>query len=169
MAIGPVTNLSAPGFDLLLDGISHLASLAQDLVRAAFEAGRIGEAPMEAGGYAGKNRASLCTGFIADGNNVREHLSGFEDVENGLGFLSGDIDSDFIHHADNVLIQRAGFQSGALSFKMLGADLIEEGLGHLTAGAVMNTDEQDFRFHGFEDFFCVAGADFDAWTSRLVM
>ena len=38
--------------------------------------------------------------------------------------------------------------AGAVGLELVAADLVEEGLGHLAAGAVVDADEQDFVFHG---------------------
>src|SRR5438876_242261 len=81
-------NLLTPFLDFGFDDISHLAGLGQLFLVRTFEAGRVGEAPMQPLGNARKYRAALGAGFVTDCDDVREHLSGLEHVEHRFGFVA---------------------------------------------------------------------------------
>ena len=103
---------------------------------------------MQPRGYAGKNRAAFRARFVADGDHVGEHFAGLDVIEDGLGLVAGNINADFLHRFNDDGIEFAGFESGAVRFKLIAAHLSQERLGHLAAGAVVDADEQYSFFHG---------------------
>ena len=105
---------------------------------------------MQPFGDAGKNRAALGARFIADGDDVRKQFAGFEDIEDGLRFLLGNIDPHFLHRFDHERIQRPGLEPGALGVEKFAAKMIEPRLGHLAAGAVVNANEENVRLQNAE-------------------
>src|SRR5437879_2402957 len=104
----------------------------------------VGKSPMQAGGDAGKDGAAFGVGLIANGDHVGEDPAGFEEIEHGLGFVGGEVYADLLHGLHDDAVEFAGLQSGAVGFELLPADLIQERLSHLAAGAVVNADKQDF-------------------------
>ena len=54
---------------------------------------------------------------------------------------------DHPHGFDDDGVEFAGLKAGALRFELVAADLIEERLGHLAAGAIVDTNEQNSLFH----------------------
>jgi hypothetical protein len=102
---------------------------------------------MQASGRSGKDRTFLRAGFVADRNDVSEELSGFEDIEDSLRFVFRNIDPNFCHHLHGERIKRARFKTGALCFEKLAAGVIQPGLGHLAAGAVVDANEENAFFH----------------------
>ena len=107
---------------------------------------------MKAGGGAGKDRAALGTGLVTNGDRIGELFFRFEHVGNSFGLVSGDVDADFLHGFDNDWIEFTRFESGAVSIKLIAADLIQECFGHLAASAVVNADKKDVLFHGCISF-----------------
>src|SRR5688572_31220136 len=102
---------------------------------------------MEALSDAREDGTFLGAGLIANGHDVGDELPGLEDVENGLRFLFGNIDPDFLHRFDHERIQRSRLEAGALGVEKVAAKMIEPRLGHLAAGAVVNADEKNVWLH----------------------
>ena len=105
---------------------------------------------MHSFGDARKNGTTLGARFIADGDDMGKKFAGFEDLEDSLRFLLGNIDPHFLHRFDHEWIQRAGFESGALRGERIATEMIQPRLGHLAAGAVVDADEEDVWFHNPE-------------------
>ena len=57
--------------------------------------------------------------------------------------MSGDVDAGFAHGLDHRRVEAAGLKPGALGREAVAADLIQERLGHLAAGAVVDADKED--------------------------
>jgi hypothetical protein len=57
---------------------------------------------------AGKNRATLRAGFVADRNDVGEELAGLENIEDCAGLVLRDVDPDFLMRFDHKRVERAG-------------------------------------------------------------
>ena len=102
---------------------------------------------MQAGGDAGEDGTALGAGLVANGDHIGEAFARFDHVESGFGLVAGDVYADFLHGFNHDGIKFARFEAGAVGFEFTAADLVEKGFGHLAAGAVMDTDEQDFLFH----------------------
>jgi hypothetical protein len=141
-------DFGAPFFDFGFDGFADFAGAGEFLIVATLESGRVGKTPMQAGGDARKDWAALRAGLVANGNDVGEALAGFVHVEHGFGLVARNVYADLLHCFDNDGIQFARFKPGAVSVELVSADLIEERLGHLAASAIVDTDKQDFLFHG---------------------
>jgi hypothetical protein len=94
-----------------------------------------------------KNRASLGACLIANGDDVRKQIAALDEIENFFRPVAGNVDAGFAHRLDDNGIEFASFESGALRFKLIAANLIQERLGHLAAGAVVDANKQDTFFH----------------------
>src|SRR3981081_2135400 len=103
---------------------------------------------MQTGGDTGEEGAAFGTGLITNSDDAGEASAGFENVENGFGLVAGNVDTDFLHGFHDDGIDLSGFEPRAGGFKLLAADSIQEGLRHLAAGAVVDTNEQNFFLHG---------------------
>ena len=98
--------------------------------------------------YSRENRAAFPFGFAAHRNHEFENLARFPNIEHGLRLLLRDIDPNFPHYFDDERIDRAGFEPGALRFKVIAANGVEPRFRHLAPRAVMNANEEDFLlFH----------------------
>ena len=64
-----------------------------------------------------------------------------------MSLLLQNINADLAHCFDCQWIESAGFEPRAVRFKMIATDIVEKRFGHLAAGAVMGTDEENFLFH----------------------
>jgi len=113
----------------------------------AAEGSWIGKAPMQPLGDTREYRTTFCAGFIADGDHEWEKFSSFKNIKDRLRLLSGDINSHLAHGFHCERVERAGFQPGAVCFKIIRANEIEKSFCHLTACTVVDADEQDFLFH----------------------
>jgi len=114
---------------------------------SALKARWIGKAPVQSPGDPGENGTTLGAGFVTNGDGVGKHLSGFIDVEDRFGRAAGGIDSDFLHGFDHDGVEVAWLKTRAFRLEFFASEAIEERLGHLASGAVVNADEQDFLFH----------------------
>jgi len=85
---------------------------------------RVGKAPVQSLGYTRKDRTFFRAGFIANRDDVGKKLSALENVKDTLCFLFLNIDSDFIHYFHRQRVERARLESGALRFKIIGANEI---------------------------------------------
>ena len=146
--MGSATDLSAPLLDFAHDGITHDASFVENIFPASPEARWVGKAPVQPLYNGGKNRATFGARLVANRDDMREYLPGFDHFGNGFGLIAGNVDSDLLHHLNDHRIELAGFQAGAVGLELAAANMVEKGFGHLAAGAVMNADKQDFLFHG---------------------
>ena len=102
---------------------------------------------MQARREARDKRAAFGAGFIANGDDVRECPAGLEHVRDGFRLVTGDVYADFPHGFDDDWVQLSRLQPCTVGFELLAAKLVQERLGHLAAGAVVNADEKDFLFH----------------------
>lgn len=102
---------------------------------------------MQARGDARENGTTLRACLIADGNNVIKALVAFQKIQYGLRPVLRNIETAFTHRLHHDGIEFAGFESGALRVKVMGAMLIQKRFRHLAARTVVNADEQDLLFH----------------------
>jgi hypothetical protein len=124
-----------------------MARLLQTCFARATERCRIREEPMQSFRDAGKNRATLRAGFVADRDDVGEQVPGLENIEDSARFVLRDVDPDFVKRFDRERVERAGLEPGAFRLKPGAARAIEERRRHLAACAIVNTNEEHFRFH----------------------
>jgi hypothetical protein len=143
-------NFGAPFFDFGFYGVADFAGSGEFFRVRPLEGGRVGETPMEAFGYTGEDGAALGAGFIADRDDIGEDPAGFKHVEDGPGRVGRNVDANFLHGLDDDGVEFAGFESGAMGFELIAADLVEEGLSHLAAGAIVDANkENSFLLHSF--------------------
>ena len=102
---------------------------------------------MQSLGHTGKDRAAPGAAFVADRDHIGKQFTGFENVEHGLSLILRNIDPNLAHRFDCHRIESARFQPGAVRLEMIAANFVKKRFRHLAAGAVMDTDEQDFLFH----------------------
>jgi len=121
--------------------IPDLARACEALVARASERGRIGKTPVQSLGHPGKDWAAFGATFVTYCDYVREQLAGFENIEHGLSLILRNIHPDLAHRFDCQRVERAGFQPGAVRFKIIAANLVKKRFGHLAAGAVVDTNE----------------------------
>lgn len=133
--------------DLSVNLVPHLASLLQFFFRRAGEFRRIGERPMQARGYAGKDWTLLGLGLIANRDYIGKQLGGFENVEDRARLVLRNVDARFTKHFHGERIQFTRLEPGAFGFERIAAPSVEQGRGHLTARAVVAANEQYFLFH----------------------
>src|SRR6266478_6215799 len=101
--------------------------------------------------YPRKNRAPLRAGFVADRDHIGKAFAGLHRIEHRLRFVSRDVDPQFAHCFYNDWIELPRLETGAVGLKFFTAYLIEQRLRHLTAGAIVNANEQNiFLSHEFE-------------------
>ena len=92
----------------------------------------------------GKDR-TLGFGIIANRNDMIEKPALFEQLQDALGFLPGQVHTGFGHHPNHQRVYGlCGFQTGALNFEVLSINISQEGLGDLAAAAVVLADEKNF-------------------------
>ena len=116
----------------------------------AGQRGRISKTPVQSRRYSGKDGAALGAGLVADCDDVGESRSrgtGFKNVEHRLSSLVQDINPDLAHRFDCNWVECARLQSRAVRFKIIATNIVEKCFSHLAAGAVMDTDEENFLFH----------------------
>ena len=102
---------------------------------------------MQSGCYARIDWAALGAGLIANRDYVGKSFFRIIHVEDCFGLVSRNIHSNLLHRLDNNGIEFAGFKPGAVRLEFLSADLIQERLGHLAAGAIVDANEKDFFLH----------------------
>jgi hypothetical protein len=129
--------------------VSDFARTSQFLVMAALDSGGIREAPMQPRCDAGINWATFGAGFVANGNDVGEGSAGFVHIKYRFGVIAGNIYADFLHGFDDDRVEFPWLNTRTVGFELCAADLIEEGLGHLASGAVVDADKQDLLLHSF--------------------
>lgn len=139
--------LGAKSPDLTVDLVSHLPRLLDFFLVRAAELRRIGKRPVQPRRHAGKNRATLCFGFIANGDHVREQFSRPEDIKDGLSFVFRNVDPCFTKDFDRERIEFARLEAGALGLERFAAPFVEQCRRHLTARAVVDANEKDLLFH----------------------
>ena len=132
---------------LFVDLLQDLARCFHFFFKRAGELARIRKRPVQPSCDAGKNRTALRLRFIANGDDIGKQLSRFKNIEDGLGFVPGDVDPNFAKRFDRERIERALFKPGAVSFEKLTARFVEQRRRHLAAGAIVNTNEERFLFH----------------------
>jgi hypothetical protein len=62
-------------------------------------------------------------------------------------FFSRNINAHFPHHSNRQRIKLARLKPGTVRFKIISANFVEKRFGHLAAGAIVNTDKENFLFH----------------------
>ena len=90
-----------------------------------------------------KHRTALSAGLIAHRHDAGELRATGKHLGHALGSRPGNIDAHFLHGFDHQRIEHARLEAGAVGLVAALAHLIHECLRHLTAGAIVNTDEQD--------------------------
>ena len=90
-----------------------------------------------------ENRATTRLGLAANGDDIGKELARFENIEDGLRLLFGNVEAYFAHHLHHERIQCSRFQARALDFELSPTDIAQEGFGHLAARAVVDTDKED--------------------------
>jgi len=93
-----------------------------------------------------KYRAALGAGFIAHGDHVLEVRAPFDHRRDRLCRVGRKVEPGFAHGFDHDRIQFSGFDARTLGVKAVTRDPVEERLGHLAAGAIMDTNEKDVPF-----------------------
>src|SRR5678815_1239042 len=99
---------------------------------------------MQSFGYAGENWTTPTFCSTTDGDHIGEVLTRFPNVENLLRLLPREVDPYFGHRLHNKRVDFAGFESCALRVEKLAANVVHPRLSHLTAGAVMNANKENF-------------------------
>lgn len=113
-----------------------------------------------------ENRAAFRARLVADCDDIGKHLAGLDEIEHGFGLVARNVNADFLHGFHNNRIEFARLKTGTVGFKLVAADLIQERLGHLAAGAVMDANEQNFTFHNYFRFWLAAFVLFEVRQSR---
>src|SRR5437868_7846947 len=103
---------------LHFDRITNFACFRQLLVPRAFKFRGVRETPVEACRHTWKDRAAFGRRLIADRDDKREQLTGFEQIEDAARFLQADVDAVLAQDFNCQWIQYTGFDAGALSEKM---------------------------------------------------
>jgi hypothetical protein len=96
---------------------------------------------MQARAHAGENRAPFRARLIANRNDVRELFARPREINHRFGLIPGNVNAGFLHCLHRNRVQPSRLQSGAMPFKFIPADSIQERLSHLAAGAVMDANE----------------------------
>ncbi len=102
---------------------------------------------MQARCYSGKDWATLSLSVTANRDDISKKWPRFLDIDDFLRVLLREFDPDFLHCLHNQRIDLASLETGALSLEYFTANIVEPCLSHLTAGTVVNADEQNFLFH----------------------
>ncbi len=87
--------------------------------------------------------------LLTNGDHKIENPTLMEEIKDLLRGLEGNVDTVFQQDGDHIGIDRAGLEPGAFYLKFLTAYLPKVGLGHLTAGAVVGTNEEYFVHRRF--------------------
>lgn len=98
---------------------------------------------MQSVGQAWKDWTSVFF-LLTDGDHEIEDPALPEEVKYLLGRLGGYVDTVFQQDLDHIGIDGSGLESGAFHLKIVSAYLLEVGLGHLAAGAVVGADDEYF-------------------------
>ena len=138
-----LAELIDPGTDLRKDP----TCLFQLFFMRAAKLGRIGKRPGEPLSHAPEDRAALGFCFAANRDGISEQFAGFENIEDALRFIFGNINPDFLQDFYCERIERSRFQSGALRFEKFAASLVQQRRRHLAAGAVVDANEKDLLPH----------------------
>jgi hypothetical protein len=146
---GDGAEFGTPFFDFGFDGVPDLTGAGKLLSVAALESGRVWKTPVQARGSAWEDWAAFRAGLVANSHNVSEAFAGVDHVFHRFGFILGNVDADFLHGFNHDWIQPSGFKAGAVRLESITADLVQESLGHLAAGAVVDADKEDVLFHGW--------------------
>jgi hypothetical protein len=94
-----------------------------------------------------EHRAPLRACLIADSDHVVEMKTPFDHRRDRLRRVRPDVEVRLAHGFDYDRIEFSGLDPGALGVKAVARDLVEEGLRHLAAGAIMDANEEDVLFH----------------------
>jgi hypothetical protein len=145
----------APHLDAGADLVADFARTSQALFISAVERCGIRKTPVQLLRHPGKDRTAFRAAFVADGDDIGESSrcrTGLAEVEHGLSLLLRNINADLAHRFDGQWIELPRFEPGAMRFKMIAAKFVEKGFRHLTAGAVVDADEENFFFHVIAGF-----------------
>ena len=85
-------------------------------------------------------RQRSAPGFVATGDHMAEQRAGLDVVEHTFRLIVGNINTHLQHRFDDNRIEFARLQSSAVRFKILAVDSVQDGSGHLAAGAIVNAD-----------------------------
>ena len=114
--------------------VADAAKDAEFLIVGAGGCGGVGDAPVNALGSAGTDRA-LLGGVIADGDYSIEALS--IEFGNGLRAIRRDVDTNFVHGFDGERMNiTAGVAPRAIRLDDTTADMAKKPLSHLAAYAI---------------------------------
>ena len=80
-------------------------------------------------------------------------LLAFEKIENGLGLIPGYVDPNLSHRRDGKWTQRTWLQAGAFRHEVFRAKRVQKRLGHSATSRVLNANEENGAFHGFDNSF----------------
>src|SRR5687768_9999395 len=121
------------------DLVAHAPEHRQLLVLRPYRGRRIVERPMQLCAGGGKVRARLLR-LLADGDRVIETLAVV--LADVLAALAADVDADLVHGTDGQWTYESRLVARAVRFEPLPAPRTEHALGHLRAGAVVDTQEE---------------------------
>src|SRR5688572_20185089 len=136
-----------PHRNLILNLVAHVPHEREFLDAAPLVGGWISKSPIEPSIQPRKNRATLAAGFITDSNDVVEMFAALQEVHNGFGFISGNVQPDFAHGFDRQGIKWAWFQPRAVSFESGRQRGIQECFSHLAARRIVNAYKKKALFH----------------------
>ena len=124
--------------------------MLQDGFFGAGEGGRVFKGPGEALSPAWEDGAAFSGFFVADGDHGIVLAPLPEEIEDCLGRFARQVNAYLLHDGDDMGIEGAGLQAGAFGLEGVAAVFFQEGFGHLAAGRIVDTDEENFVFaiHG---------------------
>ena len=132
---------AAPFLYFFLNRIAYFPYVYHAFLVSACEGRGVGEAPMKPLTSTRKNRTTLCTRPIANGDYVGEDRSTTKHFIHAGGLIPGDIDTDFLHGRYHKGIQITRLQPSAVSLEKLRGNVVKKRLSHLAAGTVVNANE----------------------------
>jgi hypothetical protein len=94
----------------------------------------------------GKMGAALRSFRVTNRDHIREKFASPVKFKYTLGFVPGDVDPHFSHDFHGQRVKLPCFQASTVGFKLMSGQVIEEGLGHLAPGAVVDANEKDPDF-----------------------
>jgi hypothetical protein len=94
-------------------------------------------------GQAWKDWASVFF-LLTYGDNEIKDPALLEEIKYLLGRLGGYVDTIFQQDLDHIGIDGSGLETGTLDLEIFSAHLLQVGLGHLAAGAVVGADDEHF-------------------------
>jgi len=130
--------------------------MLQNLFLCAFEGRGVFEGPGNAFDVAGEDGAAFGGLLVTNGNDGVVGFVLLEEVEDALGRLAVKIDADLLHDSDDVGVHGPGFYAGAFGLKAVATVFLQEGLGHLAAGGVVDANEEDLVFDAHVEYINIA-------------